>query len=432
MSWRPSPWSTFVTSSVALVTCCFAVAQESKPASQPTTYDLRYGDKPAAFVVDLVNTVKGKLQMKRGSTEATQTVDERTSARWLDELGSLDEFPIVDKRTYVEFQVTKNGAIRDPALAGVTFTYTESKDDVHVVADPPRRVLKKTLHEQLPQSAATGLRIGLPESLAVGQTVRVKARSLVTTLLSLDDALTDDSYEVTLDKVDEKTGYAALSGMFTAIQDVTKSGMTFRAVYKGTLALQIDPVAHRTVSAAVAGTSTVKGIGDAAGMLSGEVKFEAKATSAIAQGIPALKARKPVFRECQLEHGTIAFKLPSCWIDLGATDGPKQFLDSRLEKDDVIIEIVRVDEAADPSADDFIKSLVETLKQTDPKAKGGKASFTAGKGSSYELTNGDQAIRIAVLPFGKSMIRARLIGPSERVPKAEAEYKTFLNSIKKA
>jgi hypothetical protein len=410
-------------------------AATSRPESQPETWDLRLSHEARAVQVDLSFAAKGKLVIKKESTETTYVVDSKLRTRWLDELGDLEAPPpLIDRRTFLEAQRTESGLVQDPGLEGVSLVITSKNSDAKLAAEGSRRALTATLDKQLRQRGSTGLYVACPDGVRIGSTWDFTNASLLYTLLDLDGTITTPvKSEFTLVAVDRPTSRATISTTVGFTEEVDKNRAQFAAEYRGTLTAEIDLKLRSVAKAAFIGRAKLSGRGQFEGVLSGEVDVDGKATGTPVADPKALKSRKPVFRENTHHFAGMELKLPSCWLKLDQKKpGLMSFVDSRVESD-LVIELARVDQQTDPATDEFVKALLADLRKEDQRAKVTKTSYPAGKGAAFELVNeGGSAIRGAVVPIGDDLGRVRLVGQPAAVKKAEAEFKAALNTLKKA
>jgi hypothetical protein len=409
---------------------------ESRPASQPGTFDLRPSGAARAILVERTQTAKGKITVKKGATETTQTMDSKTRFRWIDEVGDLDNYKekgVEDRRTFLEAQRTENGLAQDPGLEGVTLLITAKGDDTKVKAEGSRRLLNEELRKQLRQASATGLFLAGKKDVPLGGSYPFESQAFLNTLIDVDGKITGLQGDLTLARVDAPASRAIVSGTLGFSEEGEAGGGRFQAHYRGTLTIEVDMAAGEVMKAAFIGRCKLSGLGELEGSLSGEVDIDVKATGSRAGDVKALKARKPAFRENTHRFAGIEIKLPSCWIKLPSEKpGIQSFLDSRVEPD-LVVELARVAEKADPSSDEFIASLTTNIRNEDPKGKVVKTSYPAGKGSAFELLKEDgTAIRGCIVPIGDELARLRLVGRLEAVKKADSEFRTIANSIKKA
>jgi hypothetical protein len=422
---------------MVVVSSFFALAQESqsRPSAEtkPSGYDLRLSSKARALIVDVTHTGKGRVTVKRGAVDLSQPVEYKVQARWLDELGALDPKFVEDRRTFIEVRVNEGASNKDPGVDGVTLIYTSDDGKFSVRPEKGRRVLQKELESQLRQLDATGLFLRLPEDVAIGSKIPLRNAALVATVLSLDGELEGFSGAVVLDRVDPKTNRAYLSGSVRVTQVSTKEESVMASTFDGLLTLEVDLATHEMAQVALSGTAKMSGRGDLEGSVSGEIKFEAKATTKPATDVAAIKAKKPSFRDNTHKFEGVEFKMPACWLALNAQKPDiRSFLDSRVEAD-LVIEVARLSQQADPAEDGFVKGFADVVKKDDANAKVVKTSFPTGKGLMFELTNDDGVFfKGAVAPLGKTLVRVRMYGPSELVKKAESDLKTLLNSLKAA
>jgi hypothetical protein len=428
---------------VGLVVTTASLAQdsrpgESRPASQPVTFDLRPAGSARAILVERTQTMKGKITAKKGATAVIETVDSKTRFRWIDEVAALAEYKdkdkaVEDKRTFLEAQRTENGLVQDPGLEGLTLLITAKGDDTNVKVDGSRRLLNEELRRQLRQAPATGLFLAGKKDVPLGGTYPFESKAFLNTLIDLDGKITGLQGDLTLARVDEPASRAIVTGTLGLSEELAVKGGRLQADYRGTLTIELDTAGGEVVKAAFIGSCKLSGLGELEGSLSGDLDVDVKATGSRAGDVKALKARKPTFRENTHRFAGIEIKLPSCWVKLPSDKpGIQNFLDSRVEPD-LVVELARVADKADPSSDEFIASFMTTIRNEDPKAKVVKTSYPAGKGSAFELLKEDgTAIRGCIVPMGDELARLRLVGRLEAVKKADSEFRTIANSLKKA
>jgi hypothetical protein len=420
-----------------LLFAAIVFGQESKPSapessSRPGVYDLRISGTPRALLVEVSQTAKGKITLKRNGQDFTQPIDWKYQVRWIDELGDFAARPLVDRRTFIEARKTDGGRTTDPGLEGITLVLTTTDEKRTAVPEGQRRMLKTELEKQLLQVYATGLFAALPQTAEVGASYELKAFALVATLLDFEGDLEGYKANVTLDRVDPKTNRAFLSGNVRFSAPSEKSGLSLVTAYSAAIDLEVDLEKKEMAKVTMKGIATISGRGDSEGSVSGEVSIDARGTTKPAGDVAALKPRNPTFRENTHQFAGMQFKLPSCWIVLAENASVRTFLDSRVEPD-VMIEVALLDEEADPGSEAFIKGFTEAVRKADASAKVAKTAFPIGKGVSFETTNGEGLVtRGCIAPFGKVRARIRLQGSAAAVAKADSDLKVLMNSLKKA
>jgi hypothetical protein len=425
---------------IAFVVLCSsswsAWSQESKPGeSRPASYDLRISGAARAVIVEVSGSAKGKMSVKRGATEIVQTVDSKGRARWLDEVADTSAKKLVDRRTFLEAQVTDQGLIKDPGYEGLTIVFTTEEGKTNVATEGGRRILAEDLLGFRQQAGATALWAKLPENIEIGAKFPFEGRSFIATLMNADGEIKEVEGQLALDRVDSSQNRAYVSGSVGFKEEVNKQGARFVATYKGALLkLEIDLTNHELVQVVFMGTAKLSGLGELEGAVRGEVDVDTKASTKKTEGVASLKNRKPSFRENTHVFSGVEFKLPSCWLSLpNDKPGITSLVDSRVEKD-LVIEVARISDKSDPSSEEFIKAFTEALRKEEPKAKVQKAQFPIGKGITFESAAKDSGglVRGCVVPVGDELARARIVGPPDAVKKGESDFKVLTNSLKKA
>ena len=226
---------------VALLACVLGGAlsgQDSKPAapetqSRPTGWNLRLAETARARIVELKQTAKGTMTLKRDGIEVAGAIEGSLQARWLDEISAVNEESMEARRTFIEARMSEHGRTQDPGFEGITFMMKTHGGKTTIESAPPRRPSNRDLSKQLAQAGAPGLWLLLPENAEIGASFPTKGKPLIATLVDLIGIKEISDYEatLTLDSGDPKTHRAHLSGNVRFSESVDDDGVTKTASY---------------------------------------------------------------------------------------------------------------------------------------------------------------------------------------------------------
>lgn len=395
----------------------------------PAAVDLRvYVEEHERTRVDVTRKFTGSLRRLPASGEPTDIpIDRAEDLRVVDEYQKVVAGQTEMTRRVVRWQVTDQGRVQDPELAGLEVHYQQSGGQYHLTTGNGRRALKPTVDRLLNQAESVGAFLKLPQQARPGESFQIDCRGLLPLLLDADRPARVAFAEVAVDQLEGPL--ALLKGTMRAELVETSGEVTLESVHTGDCRIAIDVQRHRLQSIDWQGDVTLVGA-DPAAELEGTARFEVHLETAAGPAADNAWDAQPLYRDVERHLAAlgVVITLPSHWYLLPAADDEWLLQTTALAGGAEINLELKAFASTDQRLD--LQATEESIVAEMADAKGKPCSSGLGEGRSLAFDNQGLQFVIDLFPLGTDRIlRVRLYGEAAGMEEGRIAYTKARRSL---